>query len=70
MIIALSVAYDDGTFAVHYAGAKTLKQAHDWCEARKDEMRKQGTDCDSAILQTDHIHWIDDCGADDQAEAS
>ena len=65
MIIALSVACDDGTFAVHYAAAKSLEQAHGWLERRSANLRAQGTDCASAVLNTDHIQWVDDCNLDE-----
>jgi hypothetical protein len=67
MILALSIAYDDGDFAVHYAKARTLEQAHAWCERRKAELRKQGTPCASAVLNTDHVKGIEDCNVDEPA---
>jgi len=65
MIIALTVVYDDGDFGVHYAGAKTLAQAQQWCETRKANLKKQGMACSSAVLNTDHIQWIEDCNVDE-----
>lgn len=65
MIIALTVAYDDGTFAVHYSAAKTLDAANRWCEDRKINLESQKIPCSSAVLNTDHIHWIEDCNVDE-----
>jgi hypothetical protein len=69
MIIALSIAYDDGDFAVHYAKARTLAQAQRWCEDRKAELRRQGTACASAVLESDHAQWIEDCEMDEPPAA-
>jgi hypothetical protein len=66
MIIALSIAYDDGDFAVHYAKADSLSQAQDWCERRKANLQKQGTPCASAVLNTDHVQSVEDCNVDEQ----
>jgi hypothetical protein len=66
MIIALSIAYDDGDFAVHYARAKTLEQAQVWCADRKANLQKQGMPCASAVLNTDHLHWAEDCNLGEQ----
>jgi hypothetical protein len=65
MIIALSIAYDDGDFAVHYAKADTLEQAQAWCEGRKANLAKQGTPCASAVLNTDHVQSVGDCNVDE-----
>jgi hypothetical protein len=65
MIIALSIAYDDGTFAVHYARAQTLASAQAWCDQRKSNLEKQGTPCASAVINTDHMHDAEECRADD-----
>ena len=65
MIIALTVVHDDGEFAVHYAAAKSLQQAQRWCEMRKDNLRRQGIACSSAVLNTDHIQWIEECNVDE-----
>lgn len=65
MIIALTVVYDDGDFGVHYAAAKTLDQAQRWCESRKSNLRKQGIECSSAVLNTDHLQWVDECNVDE-----
>ena len=65
MIIALTVVYDDGDFGVHYAAAKSLEQAQRWCESRKTNLRKQGLACSSAVLNTDHIQWVDECNIDE-----
>ena len=65
MIIALTVVYDDGDFGVHYAAAKTLAQAQQWCDSRKATLRKQGVQCSSAVLNTDHIQHIDECNVDE-----
>ena len=50
MIIAMTVLFDDGDFAVHYAAAKTLAQAQTWCESRKANLKKQGMACSSAVI--------------------
>jgi hypothetical protein len=65
MIIALTVVHDDGDFGVHYAAAKTLEQARRWCESRKANLRSQNIECSSAILNTDHIQWVEDCQVDE-----
>jgi len=65
MIVALTVLFDDGDFAVHYAAAKSLEQAQRWCDSRKSTLRKQGIECSSAVLNTDHIQWVDDCNIDE-----
>ena len=65
MIIALTVVYDDGDFGVHYAAAKTLEQAQRWCDSRKASLRKQGVECSSAVLNTDHIQWIEESNVDE-----
>jgi hypothetical protein len=65
MIIALSIAYDDGDFAVHYAKTNSLEQAQAWCEKRKANLEKQGTPCASAVLNTDHVQLAEDCSTDD-----
>jgi hypothetical protein len=67
MILALSVAYDEGTFAVHYAAARTLEQAHRWLAGRTANLVAQGTECSSAVLNTDHVQWIDECEVDEPA---
>jgi hypothetical protein len=69
MIIALTVVYDDGDFGVHYAAAKTLAQAQQWCESRKSTLKKQGLQCSSAVLNTDHIQWVDECNVDEPGVA-
>jgi len=68
MILAVSVAYDEGTFAVHYAAAKSLEQAHLWLARRSANLKAQGTDCASAVLNTDHVQWIKDCDVDEPAK--
>ena len=65
MIIALTVLHDDGDFGVHYAAAQTLGQAQQWCEARKAALTKQGIRCASAVINTDHIQWIEECNVDE-----
>ena len=65
MIIALTLVYDDGDFGVHYAAAKTLDQAQRWCESRKSNLRKQGIECSSAVFNTDHIQWVEECNVDE-----
>jgi hypothetical protein len=67
MILALSVAYDQGTFAVHYAAARSLDQAHRWLARRTADLHAQGTECSSAVLNTDHVQWIDTCEVDEPA---
>jgi hypothetical protein len=67
MIVALTVLFDDGDFGVHYAAAKSLEQAQKWCEARKAVLGKQGIRCSSAVLNTDHIQWIEECNVDEVA---
>ncbi|HTE04718.1 MAG TPA: hypothetical protein VK824_00880 [Planctomycetota bacterium] len=69
MILAISVACDDGTFAVHYAAAKSLEQAHHWLARRAENLKAQGTDCASAVLNTDHVQWIDECDIDEPAKS-
>jgi hypothetical protein len=68
MILAISVAHDDGTFAVHYAAAKSLEQAHRWLARRSENLRAQGTECASAVLNTDHVQWIEECNVDEPAQ--
>ena len=65
MIVALTVLFDDGDFAVHYAAAKSLTQAQTWCQARKAALGKQGIRCSSAVINTDHIQWIEECEVDE-----
>ncbi len=65
MIIALTVIFDEGDFAVHYAAAKSLPQAQRWCESRKATLHKQGIACSSAVLNTDHIQWVEECNVDE-----
>ena len=65
MIIALTVLYADGDLGVHYAAAKTLEQAQRWCESRKSNLRRQGIECSSAVLNTDHIQWVEECNVDE-----
>ncbi len=65
MIIALTVMHDDGDLAVHYAAARSLQQAQHWCESRKANLRRQGVACSSAVLNTDHIQWIEECEVDE-----
>ena len=69
MIIAMTVAFDDGTFAVHYSAAKTLESANRWCEDRKANLEQQHLACSSAVFNTDHIHWIEDCNVDEPTGA-
>lgn len=68
MIIALTVLFDEGHFGVHYAAAKSLEQAQRWCENRKANLAKQGIACSSAVLNTDHIQWIEECNVDEGAK--
>ena len=65
MIIALTVLYDDGDLGVHYAAAKTLEQAQRWCQSRKSNLRAQGIEGSSAVINTDHIQWVDECNVDE-----
>jgi hypothetical protein len=65
MIIALSIIYDEGTFGVHYAAARTLDQANRWIAQRKQALDRQGTENASAVLNTDHIQQIDECNVDE-----
>jgi hypothetical protein len=65
MIIALTVLFDEGQFGVHYAAAKSLQQAQRWCESRKANLGKQGIACSSAVLNTDHLQWVEDCNVDE-----
>jgi hypothetical protein len=65
MIIALTVLFDEGQFGVHYAAAKSLQQAQRWCESRKANLQKQGIACSSAVLNTDHIQWVEECNVDE-----
>ncbi len=67
MIVALTVLFDDGDFGVHYAAAKSLQQAQNWCAARKAALGKQGIRCSSAVINTDHIQWIEECEVDESA---
>jgi hypothetical protein len=67
MIVALTVLFDDGDFGVHYAAAKSLPQAQQWCEARKAALGEQGIRCSSAVINTDHIQWIEECNVDEGA---
>ena len=67
MIIALSILYDEGTFGVHYAAAKTLDEANRWLAGRKATLQKQGIESSGAVLNTDHIQWIEDCNVDEPA---
>jgi len=67
MIIAMTVLFDEGDFAVHYAAAKTLEQAHRWAEKRKESLKAQGIACSSAILNTDHIQWVEECNVDESS---
>jgi hypothetical protein len=69
MIIALTVLFDDGQFGVHYAAAKSLQQAQRWCESRKANLAKQGIACSSAVLNTDHIQWVEECNVDEMPRA-
>ena len=69
MVIALVVSYDDGDFAVHYAKGRTIEEGQCWCNQRKQALKAQGTACASAVLNPDHVQWIEDCNEGEAGES-